>query len=141
MADGVLHPVVGVEDDLAGGVVDEPDGQGHHELASAGLGQLAAAQAGLDEVQLGFGHRALQAEQQPVVEVARVIEPVLVARSRCPTSAQISSSRCQSALLRARRDTSRPSTIPARPMPTSATRRWKPSRSAEEARSVPGRRR
>ena len=43
--------------------------------------------------------------------------------------AQISSSRCQSALFRASRDTSRPSTIPAWPMPTSATRRWNPSRS------------
>jgi len=40
-------------------------------------------------------------------------------------SAQISSSRCQSALLRARSETSRPSTIPALPRPTSATRRWK----------------
>ena len=38
-------------------------------------------------------------------------------------SAQISSSRCQSVELRARRETSRPSTIPAWPMPTSATRR------------------
>ena len=56
---------------------------------------------------------------------------------RVPDMAQISSSRCQSALLRASRDTSRPSTIPARPMPTSATRRWKPSRSAAEAPERP----
>ena len=54
-----------------------------------------------------------------------------------PDMAQISSSRCQSALLRASRDTSRPSTIPARPMPTSATRRWNPSRSAAEAPDWP----
>ena len=47
--------------------------------------------------------------------------------------AQISSSRCQSALLRANLETSKPSTIPARPIPTSATRRWNPSRSAAEA--------
>src|SRR5271166_2737471 len=51
--------------------------------------------------------------------------------------AQISNSRCQSALLRASRDTSRPSTIPARPMPTSATRCWNPSRSAAEAPDWP----
>ena len=56
---------------------------------------------------------------------------------RVSVRAQISSSRCQSALLRASRDTSRPSTIPARPMPTSATRRWKPSRSAAEAPDWP----
>jgi hypothetical protein len=51
--------------------------------------------------------------------------------------AQISSSRSQSALLRASRDTSRPNTIPARPMPTSATSRWNPSRSAAEAPDWP----
>src|SRR6266511_1817011 len=50
-----------------------------------------------------------------------------------PDRAQISSSRCQSALFLASRDTSRPSTIPARPMLTSATRRWKPSRSVSLA--------
>ena len=51
--------------------------------------------------------------------------------------AQISSSRCQSALLRASRETSRPNTIPARPMLTSATSRWKPSRSAALAPDWP----
>jgi hypothetical protein len=51
--------------------------------------------------------------------------------------AQISSSRCQSALLRASRETSRPNTIPARPMLASATRRWNPSRSAAEAPDWP----
>ena len=54
-----------------------------------------------------------------------------------PDMAQISSSRCQSALLRASRETSRPNTIPAWPMLTSATRRWKPSRSAAEAPDWP----
>ena len=44
-------------------------------------------------------------------------------------SAQISSSRCQSVELRASRETSSPSTMPARPSPTSATSFWKPSRS------------
>ena len=52
--DGVLHAGVGVQHDLAGRVVDEPDGQRHVQLAAAGLGQLAAAQPGPDEVQLGL---------------------------------------------------------------------------------------
>ena len=130
-------PVSGSSTTLSGGVVDQPDRQRHAQLAAAGLGQLPAEQAGPDEVQLGLAHGALQAEQQPVVEVGRVIEPVLVADQGVADMAQISSSRCQSALLRASRDTSRPSTIPARPMPTSATRRWKPSRSAAEAPDWP----
>ena len=44
--------------------------------------------------------------------------------------AQTSSSRCHSMLSRARHDTSRPSTIPAWPRPTSAIRWRNPSRSA-----------
>src|SRR6266511_2274642 len=59
------------------------------------------------------------------------------ARISVPGSAQISDSRCQSALLRASRETSRPSTMPARPMPTSATSRWKPSRPWAEAPERP----
>jgi len=51
--------------------------------------------------------------------------------------AQICSGRCQSALLRASRETSRPCTIPARPILTSATGRWKPSRSASLAPDWP----
>lgn len=45
-------------------------------------------------------------------------------------SADSSSSRCQSALLRARRETSSPSTMPACPIATSVTKCWKPSRPA-----------
>src|ERR1700741_365572 len=44
---------------------------------------------------------------------------------------------CQSAELRASREHSRPSTIPARPSDTSATRCWNPSRSAELAPEWP----
>jgi len=51
--------------------------------------------------------------------------------------AQISRRRCQSVELRARRDTSRPMTIPARPSPTSLTSRWKPSRSTALAPDWP----
>src|SRR5262245_15495339 len=51
--------------------------------------------------------------------------------------AQISRSWCQSALLRASREHSSPSTIPARPSDTSATRCWNPSRSAADAPEWP----
>ena len=52
-------------------------------------------------------------------------------RTSVSVSAQISNSRCQSLEFRASRETSRPITIPARPRLTSVTKRWKPSRSAE----------
>ena len=74
-----LHALVGVEHDPAGGVIDQADRQRHDELAAAGLGELAAAQPRLEQVQFGLGHRPFKPEQQPVVEGARVIEAVLVA--------------------------------------------------------------
>ena len=40
-------------------------------------------------MQLGLGHRALEPEQQPVVEVGRVIEPVLVADQRARERADL----------------------------------------------------
>jgi hypothetical protein len=52
-------------------------------------------------------------------------------------SAQISSNRCQSVELRARRETSRPITNPTRPSPTSATSRWKPDRASADAPERP----
>ena len=79
MSDRLLHTGIRVEHDFAGRVVDQPDRQRHLQLAAAGLGPLAADEAGPDEVQLGLAHGALQAEQQPVVEVGRIVEPVLVA--------------------------------------------------------------
>jgi hypothetical protein len=50
---------VGVEDDVTGGVVDQPDGQRGDQLGAAGLGDDPAAKPGSDEVQFGFlcGHR------------------------------------------------------------------------------------
>jgi hypothetical protein len=73
---------VGIEDDATGGVVDQPDRQRGLQLAAARLGQDAALQPGADEVQLGLAHRAFEAEQQPVVEVGGIVEPVLVADQR-----------------------------------------------------------
>ena len=82
MADRALHTGVGIEHDLAGRILDQSDRERHRQFATAGLGQDPALQPGADEVKLGFGHRALEAEQQPVVEVGRVIQPVFVADQR-----------------------------------------------------------
>jgi hypothetical protein len=60
--DRALDGGVGVEDDVPGGVVDEPYGQRHDELAAAGLGQDPAAQPGPDEMELAFGHGPFEAQ-------------------------------------------------------------------------------
>jgi hypothetical protein len=70
---------VGVEGDVPGGIVDEPYGQRHDELAAAGLGQLAAAQPGPDEMELSFRDLPFHPGHQAVVEVPGVVEPVFVA--------------------------------------------------------------
>jgi hypothetical protein len=79
LPDGLLHTGIRVKHDAPGGVVDQPDRQEHAQFAAAGLGQLPADETGPDEMQLGLAHRALEPEQQPVVEVGRVIQAVLVA--------------------------------------------------------------
>jgi len=89
VGDGALDGGVGVEDDVPGGVVDQPDRQRHDELAAAGLGQLPAAQPGLDEMQLAFGHGPLEAQKQAVVKIPRVIQAVFVADQRAGHGAQL----------------------------------------------------
>jgi len=51
MRRGLLHAGVGVEDDLAGRGVDQPDRQRLDQLAAAGLGQHPAMQPALEQVQ------------------------------------------------------------------------------------------
>ena len=89
MRDGAADGGVGVEDDVPGGVVGQADGQRDDQLAAAGLGHDPAAQPGPDEMQLGFGHLAFHAEQEPVVEVAGVIEAVFVADQGAGHAAQL----------------------------------------------------
>jgi len=71
--------VSGVEDDVPGAVVGQPGGQRGDQLAAAGLGDDSAAQPGPDEMELSFGEGTLKAQQEPVVEVPRVVEAVFVA--------------------------------------------------------------
>ena len=61
--DGFPDGGVGVEDDVAGGVVDKPHGQRGDQFPAAGLGQDAAAQPGSDEMQLSFRHLAFHAQK------------------------------------------------------------------------------
>ncbi len=69
MRHGLLHAGVGVEDDLAGAVVDQPDRQWLDQFAAAGLGQHPATEPALEQVQLGLAEAALEAEQELVLEV------------------------------------------------------------------------
>ena len=54
MRDGTADGGVGVEDDVPGGVVGQPDRQRGDQLAAAGLGQDPAAQPCPDEMEFCF---------------------------------------------------------------------------------------
>ena len=69
---------VGVQVDPAVGVVDQSGRQWRPQLAAAGLVQLPAVEPDPQEVQLGLAHRAAHAQDQPVVELVRVVQAVLV---------------------------------------------------------------
>jgi hypothetical protein len=80
--DGVLDGGVGIQGHVVGRVVDQPDRQRHLQLAAPGFGELTTAEASSDEMQFGFRHGALETQQEPVVEIGRVVESVLVTDQR-----------------------------------------------------------
>ena len=81
-AHGLLHLEVWIEHDPSVDIIDETDGQLRTKLSSARLVQKPTAQSGPHHVKLGFTHGALQTEKQPVVEVCRIVDAVLVENER-----------------------------------------------------------
>ena len=72
--DGRLHLLVGVDGPLARGEADVAD-RGHaHQRPAAGLVELALIHAFLEDMKLRLAHHAVQAEQEPVVVVGRVVD-------------------------------------------------------------------
>lgn len=69
---------VGVGDRPASRVADKSCWQAHLELGTPRLVEDASPQAGTEHVQLGLGHRALEPEDEAVVEQIGVIDAVLV---------------------------------------------------------------
>src|SRR5207244_8007807 len=68
VANRLLDLGVGVEDDPARRVVAQPDRQRPGQLAPAGLGEDSSPKPCLEDVELRFAHRALQAEEETIVE-------------------------------------------------------------------------
>jgi hypothetical protein len=87
--DRVPDLLVGAEHDAAVFVAVEPDRQRQLQLATGSLVTQPAVQAGADQVQLGLRHRALQPQQEPIVELARRIHAVGVGDQRARQRAQV----------------------------------------------------
>jgi hypothetical protein len=66
----------GVDGPLPRRQPDVADGRAADQFAAPGLVQLALVHPLLEDVQFGLAHGALQPEQESVVVVARVVEPV-----------------------------------------------------------------
>ena len=60
------------------GVVTETYGERETELALLGFVELASLEASAHEVKLGFGHCCLQAEDEPIVEIAQIVAAIVV---------------------------------------------------------------
>jgi hypothetical protein len=92
-SDRAADGLVGIEQDLALLLApDQPDRQRLPQLPALGLVPDPALQPGAEHVQLGLGHRALEPEQQSIVERPGVIQPVSVADHGVGHAAQIQQS-------------------------------------------------
>ena len=83
-----LHLLVGVAHDRARAIIGKPGRQGDPQLATGRFLALALMQAQADLVQLGFAHDPRQAEQQPVVVGARIIQPLAIGQDHAKQRAQ-----------------------------------------------------
>ncbi len=73
-----MHLLVGIQGNLAVGAIDQPYWQLHLQFATAGLGHLATDEASPQHMEFSLAHRALEPQEQSVVEVAGVVEAFLV---------------------------------------------------------------
>ena len=76
----LLGLLVGVEGQAASRLADIADRRVVEQLAAAGLVQPPLVHPGAEEVQLGLAHDALETQEETVVEVGRVVEPIVVAQ-------------------------------------------------------------
>ena len=77
------------DDHLIVVVVVEPGGQVQPQLPAGGLAAQPFGQPRAQQVQLSFGHGALQAEQQPVVDRGRMVDAIGVGDQRVGQRAQM----------------------------------------------------
>ena len=87
--DRAAHLLINAEPDLAILIALQPDRQRQPQLATGRLVLKPTTQPGADQMQLRLRHRALQTEQQSVVEIGGRVDPVRVGDQRAGQRAQI----------------------------------------------------
>ena len=78
MTERLLNLPIRIQHDPVGRIVDKADGQRQFQLASLRFALNPTTKPCLENVQFGFAHRGFEPQHQPVVEVAGIVEPVLV---------------------------------------------------------------
>ena len=82
--------LVGMPADLAVGLAPhQPDRQSATQLAAGGLAADPAVEAGAQDVQFGLGHGALHAQQHPIIEQPRMVDPVGIGDQRVGHPGQV----------------------------------------------------
>ena len=87
--DRVTHLLIGTQHNQVVIVAIKPDRQRQPQLAALGLVTQPADQPRADQVQLRLGDLTLEPQQQPIVEVLQVIDPVRVGDQRAGQRAQV----------------------------------------------------
>ena len=82
VGDCCLHLLVGVDDRVGLGVVDQADRQRETQLAALGRVALGALQPHPHHVQLGLRELTLDPEDQLIVEIPEVVDPIGVDHQR-----------------------------------------------------------
>jgi hypothetical protein len=92
MVHAVLHLLIGVDHDSVGRVVGQANGQRHLELTATRFVQEPTTQSRPQHVQLCFAHRSLEPEQEPVIEVAGIVDAILIHDQRIAQRADLQES-------------------------------------------------
>ena len=81
--------LIGVKAHFPVGFAPTTHWQAAPQFAAFSLVADAAVKPRADDMEFGFGHRALQSQKQPVIEKSRMIEAILVADERIGDAAQV----------------------------------------------------
>ena len=80
---------VRIEDDTILRIMHKADGNHLLEFPAAGTAQDASSKPCLEHMQFRFTHGALQTQQQAIVEVRRIVQPILIEDERVSEGAQL----------------------------------------------------
>jgi hypothetical protein len=82
-----LNLFVGIQHHFTRGAADVSTRQEGDDLAALCFGLTAGQHAALEEMNLSFAHRALQPQQEPVVEISDVVDAIAIGEERFTQSA------------------------------------------------------